>query len=340
MKRLRELLFIVCGLLVLQAYAVIAQRHSLPVQAAPSSASDASYLLSTQERGVFTGKWNMLSGVAHTPFTVSLQQTGSQVTGTYSPYNGTIQGTVTDKRLSFQWTQDGGYKGSGYLDMDSDGKSMSGVFTILEGPTQGENSVSATRAEAPPQERKNTLPSGFLKPSTDIIGARDTRSRVFDSNLIFVSMDLPPVPLDWCRDWGVNCGKPAADAFCHSRGFAAAKKFEIAQNIGRTATFTEHKICNNPDCDGFEMIECVGTATVFETPWIIAGVVREARLDWCREWTVNCGKPAADAYCKSQGLPRGALRFEIQKHVPYTVTITERRLCEDCDGFKLIVCAP
>jgi hypothetical protein len=341
MRRLRELLFIVCGLLVLQAYAAMAQRHTLPVEAAASSASDASYLLSTQERGLFSGTWNMLAGVGSARFTLSLLQIERQVTGTFSPQNGTIQGEVTGARLSFRWTQDGGYIGSGYLDMNSDGKSMSGVFTIIEGPTKGENSVSATRAEIAPQARTNTLPSGLLKPSTDIVGARDTRSSVFYSNLIFVPIGLTAVPLDWCRDWGVNCGKPGADAYCHQKGFGAAKRFEIAENIGRTATFTEHKICNNPDCDGFNMIECVGTATVFETPWITAQFAYDARLDWCREWGVNCGKPAADAYCQKQrGFPLGARRFEIARNAGPTVTITERRICEGptCDGFKVIEC--
>jgi hypothetical protein len=111
----------------------------------------------------FGGKWNMASGPGSTQFTLSLQQAGSKVTGTFSPQDGTIEGTVTGKMLSFQWTQAGGYKGSGQLDMNSDGKSMTGVFTIVEGPKKGENKVSASRAEETPQPapQPSTPPVSF-----------------------------------------------------------------------------------------------------------------------------------------------------------------------------------
>ncbi len=338
MRRVRDLVLIVCGLLVLQLFAAVAQRDTLPVEAAPSSSSDASFL-NPQERGVFTGQWNMLAGTGAARFTLTMQQNGSHVTGTFSPQNGTVDGTVAGSRLTFQWTQDGGYKGSGYLDMNSDNISFSGVFTIVEGPTKGENSVTATRVRETPPSR-TTAPSGVLSSTNEVLRARDTRSMVFTGREIEISISWYGIPLDWCRNWGVNCGKPAADAFCHFRGFAAANKFEMAPNIGRTVTFAEHRICNNPDCDGFKTIECIGTATVFETPWITAQMGYDARLDWCREWSANCGKPAADAYCNSKRFPKGALSFEIEKHVPVTVTFTERRQCKDCDGFKVIACAP
>jgi hypothetical protein len=83
-----------------------------------------------------------------------MQQTGSHVTGIYSPQNGTVDGTVTGNRLNFQLAQDGGYKRNGYLEMNSDNRSFSGVFTIVEGPTKGENSVTATRRECATGEVK------------------------------------------------------------------------------------------------------------------------------------------------------------------------------------------
>jgi len=99
----------------------------------------------------FAGMWNMASGPGSTQFKLSLQQSGNKVTGTFSPQDGTIEGTVTGKTLSFQWTQAGGYKGTGHMEMADDDKSLTGIFTIVEGPKKGENKVSATRAEETPQ---------------------------------------------------------------------------------------------------------------------------------------------------------------------------------------------
>lgn len=67
-------------------------------------------------------------------------------------------------------------------------------------------------------------------------------------------------PMDWCREWQVNCGKPAADAFCQWQGFEAAKSFEKAANLPETVTITEKTICNksnSPVCDGFQQIVCM-----------------------------------------------------------------------------------
>lgn len=113
----------------------------------------------------FGGKWNMLAGLGGTPFNLILQQSGNNVTGTYSPQDGTIEGTVTGKTLRFQWTQAGGYKGTGVLEIDSDQKFLSGVFTTIEGPKKGDNRVSATRVEAAskPELQPNTPPASFAR---------------------------------------------------------------------------------------------------------------------------------------------------------------------------------
>ncbi|MGZ8920205.1 MAG: hypothetical protein ACXW3L_04405 [Limisphaerales bacterium] len=99
----------------------------------------------------FGGNWNMAAGPGSTQFKLSMQQAGNKVTGTFSPQDGTIEGTVSGKTLSFQWTQAGGYKGSGQMEMGGDGKSLTGLFTIVEGPKKGENRVIAERAEDSPQ---------------------------------------------------------------------------------------------------------------------------------------------------------------------------------------------
>ena len=65
------------------------------------------------------------------------------------------------------------------------------------------------------------------------------------------------VRLDWCREWGSACGKPAADAYCRMLGHARSGHIQIGNNVGRTALISSKAICSDPTCDGFRLIECV-----------------------------------------------------------------------------------
>jgi hypothetical protein len=66
------------------------------------------------------------------------------------------------------------------------------------------------------------------------------------------------------------------------------------------------------------------------------------RLDWCVNWSEDCGQPAADAFCKAKG-------FEYATHFaqdPRIGSLDPTRLigtdavCDQdmCDGFKYITC--
>jgi len=68
------------------------------------------------------------------------------------------------------------------------------------------------------------------------------------------------------------------------------------------------------------------------------------RLDWCREWAQNCGKPAADAFCQGQGYAY-ATGFSQDPDIGIgqpTRIITSGQICNQgfCDGFRSITCAP
>jgi hypothetical protein len=65
------------------------------------------------------------------------------------------------------------------------------------------------------------------------------------------------VPLDWCREWGSACGKPAADAYCQMLGHARSGHIQIRNNVGKTAIISNKAICSESTCDGFRLIECV-----------------------------------------------------------------------------------
>jgi len=72
----------------------------------------------------FAGTWKtVITGVG---FEVRLQQVADKVIGTYTPYNGKIEGTVTGSTLRFKWTQDGGLTGTGDFSMNKGEQSFSG----------------------------------------------------------------------------------------------------------------------------------------------------------------------------------------------------------------------
>jgi hypothetical protein len=80
----------------------------------------------------FAGTWKTIAGGTH-QYTVVLEQIGKNVTGSYSPGNGKIfDGVVTDNKLTFKWTQDGGYEGTAEFTMDEDGKGFTGSATALK----------------------------------------------------------------------------------------------------------------------------------------------------------------------------------------------------------------
>lgn len=64
------------------------------------------------------------------------------------------------------------------------------------------------------------------------------------------------VLLDWCREWGTNCGKPAAEAYCKNKGYAFAGKFEASESNGRTGIITSGAICAGELCTGFRKVSC------------------------------------------------------------------------------------
>jgi hypothetical protein len=68
------------------------------------------------------------------------------------------------------------------------------------------------------------------------------------------------------------------------------------------------------------------------------------RLDWCESWATNCGKPAADRFCRRHyGSAAAALTYSKESnigHVTPTLTQVDRQLCAEsfCGGFLSITC--
>ena len=65
--------------------------------------------------------------------------------------------------------------------------------------------------------------------------------------------------LDWCLEWGSNCGKPAADAFCVLSGYDESTARSMDRNIGLdspTYVLKAGRTCASSGCDGFRRITC------------------------------------------------------------------------------------
>jgi len=149
--------------------------------------------------------------------------------------------------------------------------------------------------------------------------------------------------LDWCLNWAKGCGKAAADAYCKYRGYQKARRFSQASDIGKrhpTRLIGTGAVCDQRFCDGFRRIICfkpTPTIKTFRRPkW------RGNRLDWCLHWARDCGKPAANAYCRKRGFD-AAVGFRKASNIGDrhpTRLITSGAVCDGpgCDGFRFIRC--
>lgn len=168
-----------------------------------------------------------------------------------------------------------------------------------------------------------------------------------------------PYRVDWCYQWGTQCGQPAADRFCQSKSFVKANDFEQAVNIGSlTPTIVQAtgQICNGPECDGFTYITCVkpnlpmlplpilpdpsdddSDTETYKKPKI-GGV----RLNYCFRKGKGCGQKAADAFCEQEDYNEAVDFAQSSPMGPSKPTryIGNNAKCLNsvCYGFKSITC--
>jgi hypothetical protein len=75
---------------------------------------------------------------------------------------------------------------------------------------------------------------------------------------------------------------------------------------------------------------------------IVRPMLNGNRLDWCMNWSEDCGKPAADAFCRNLGF-QAAAAFAPDPHIGWrtpTRLIGTGAICDlgHCDGFARITC--
>ena len=167
-----------------------------------------------------------------------------------------------------------------------------------------------------------------------------------------------PYRVDWCYQFGTQCGQPAADRFCLSKGYNGATDFGEAVNIGNlTPTIVQGTgdVCNGPDCDGFTYITCQKPDVIpLPPPPLPPGgggsdthlykkpKLGGARLNYCLKNGVGCGQDAADAFCDAKGYDDAA---DFSQSAPLTALIPTRyigngKICTSgiCFAFATITC--
>jgi hypothetical protein len=200
------------------------------------------------------------------------------------------------------------------------------------------------------------------------------------SSNTFVKPSVKGVRVDWCRTWAKDCGGPAASLFCREMGFSEASKWSIDRNIGAQGVSTlvlgDGKICQEPNCSAFGVIVCAtdtskpasqeqskpapekpaqkSATEVASPPMAIITVspdsVRFVRpqikgilIDRCSRAGKDCGKPAADLFCREQKFG-SASKFSIDKSAGrrglQTIALRDGHLCKSrrCQAFQSITC--
>ena len=77
----------------------------------------------------------------------------------------------------------------------------------------------------------------------------------------FDDPSLGGLPLDHCLRFGSGCGKPAADAFCQSKGFSRSKSF--GEELVRSTRTPTNELCDQsfaperaPFCGRLTYVDC------------------------------------------------------------------------------------
>lgn len=75
---------------------------------------------------------------------------------------------------------------------------------------------------------------------------------------VFSPPALKGYRLDICLNWAKDCGQPAADAFCRTKGFSNSVYWRRDPYVGQqpTRVITTEQICTGSGCTAFATITC------------------------------------------------------------------------------------
>jgi hypothetical protein len=145
----------------------------------------------------------------------------------------------------------------------------------------------------------------------------------------FRNFDLPEADPRLCQE---EC---AADPNCKAWTYVKPNTIQGP----RPRCWLKHSVPppRESDCCVSGVKQAPPTSHVFRQP-----MVKGYRLDWCRRWAADCGKGAADAFCRAKGFQQAKAWEQdpdIGRHSP-TYVIETGQICREgfCDGFKYVEC--
>lgn len=119
------------------------------------------------------------------------------------------------------------------------------------------------------------------------------------ANKSFTNPSVKGKRLDWCKEWGEKCGKPAAQAFCWYQDMGKVMSFSIDKAISLpTRVISSGQICDT-GCDSFKKITCAskdGEEVLFDDDGSGASATEDA----------GNGDPEAPDNADSNGRPAGS----------------------------------
>lgn len=174
-------------------------------------------------------------------------------------------------------------------------------------------------------------------------GAIGMATSAFAEEGTYTSPKVGSQALDLCLSWGANCGKPAADAWCVTKGYTESTGHVVAHNIGAstpTRLLSTGAVCDQPYCDGFAEVTCFRPDPVEHV--YVQPMYNGSRLDLCVDWGTGCGAPAAKKFCQAEGWATASeytVAHNIGASTP-TRLIGTGAVCDQgfCDGFEAITC--
>lgn len=153
--------------------------------------------------------------------------------------------------------------------------------------------------------------------------------------------------LNYCALKSDACGRAIATRYCQEMGYTKAQKQIIAYHVGLTHFIDDnHARCKGWQCNGFKTIRCVSTLSHkppkdyhYRSRHYVLPRFNHYRLDWCKTGEKQCGRPAAQSFCRQMGYS-STQGFAIQKHLGATQAIGNQKLCfgMQCNGFAYVNC--